>query len=83
MLLSINIIFISWNDTFSYKIKNLVSKVRDIDEELNKILLTISNILNSTVTDSDIYEYYVGIRNCGEPRKLNFEPKAHWDLEEN
>lgn len=66
----------------SDKIKVLDSEVRDIDEELNKILLTIPNIPNSSVPDGDTDEDNVEIRKWGEPRKYSFEPKAHWDIGE-
>ncbi len=68
--------------SLSDKIKVLDSKVRDIDEELNKILLTIPNIPNSSVPDGDTDEDNVEIRKWGEPRKFSFEPKAHWDIGE-
>ncbi len=68
--------------SLSDKIKALDSKVKDIDEELNKILLTIPNIPNSSVPDGDTDEDNVEIRKWGEPRKFNFEPKAHWDIGE-
>jgi len=68
--------------SLSDKIKNLDSQVRDIDEELNKILLTIPNIPNSTVPDGDTDDDNVEIRKWGEPRKFEFEPKAHWDIGE-
>ena len=66
----------------SDKIKTLDYQVRDIDEELNKILLTIPNIPNSTVPDGDTDDDNVEIRKWGDPKKFVFEPKAHWDIGE-
>lgn len=66
----------------SDKIKTLDSSVKEIDEELNKLLLTIPNIPNSTVPDGETDEDNLEIRKWGEPRKFNFEPKAHWDIGE-
>lgn len=68
--------------SLSDKIKTLDSSVKEIDEELNKLLLTIPNIPNSTVPDGDTDADNVEIRKWGEPRKFNFEPKAHWDIGE-
>lgn len=69
--------------SLSDKIKSLDSQVREIDEELNKLLLTIPNIPNSSVPDGDTDEDNVEIRKWGEPRKFDFEPKAHWEIGEN
>ncbi len=66
----------------SDKIKTLDSQVKEIDEELNKILLTIPNIPNSTVPDGDTDEDNIEIRKWGDPRNFDFEPKAHWDIGE-
>ncbi|WP_010246627.1 serine--tRNA ligase [Acetivibrio cellulolyticus] len=66
----------------SDKIKTLDYQVKDIDDELVKILLTIPNIPNSTVPDGDTDDDNVEIRKWGEPKKFNFEPKAHWDIGE-
>lgn len=66
----------------SNNIKILDNQVKEIDEELNKLLLTIPNIPNSTVPDGDTDEDNVEIRKWGEPRKFDFEPKAHWDIGE-
>lgn len=68
--------------SLSDNIKTLDNQVREIDEELNKLLLTIPNIPNSTVPDGDTDEDNVEIRKWGEPRKFDFEPKAHWEIGE-
>lgn len=68
--------------SLSDKIKTLDAQVREIDDELNKLLLTIPNIPNSTVPDGDSDEDNVEIRKWGEPRNFDFEPKAHWELGE-
>lgn len=65
----------------------LSDKIKEQDEELSKveqnieyILLRIPNIPHPDVpkgkTDADNVE----IRKWGEPRKFDFEPKAHWDI---
>ena len=62
------------------KISQLDKKLRDIQEELHDILLRIPNMCHESVPvgndDSDNPE----VRRWGEPRKFDFEPKAHWDI---
>ncbi|KNY29751.1 serine--tRNA ligase [Pseudobacteroides cellulosolvens] len=64
-------------------IKELDNKVRSLDEEIEKIMLTIPNIPNESVPMGDTDEDNVEIRKWGEPRKFDFEPKAHWEIGEN
>lgn len=67
----------------SDKIKGLDAQIRDVDEKLNAFMLTIPNIPNPTVPEGSTDEDNVEIRRFGEPRKFDFEPKAHWDLGKN
>lgn len=64
----------------SAEVKEMDEKVRNLDFEIRNKLLYIPNIPNEDVPlgkdDSDNVE----IRKFGEPRKFDFEPKAHWDL---
>lgn len=64
----------------SEKIKEIDSQVRDTEEELYKMMLTIPNIPADDVPDGDSDEDNVEIRKFGTPRDFGFEPKAHWDL---
>ena len=64
----------------SEKIKELDVKVREVEEELNRMMLTIPNIPDSSVPDGDTDEDNIEIRKFGEPKNFGFEPKAHWDL---
>lgn len=66
----------------SDRIKELDGQIRDAEDELYKILLSIPNIPNDTVPDGNSDEDNVEIRRWGEPTKFDFEPKAHWDLGE-
>ncbi|ONI44944.1 serine--tRNA ligase [Candidatus Epulonipiscioides gigas] len=67
----------------SDKIKVLDQEVREVDEKLNALLLTIPNIPNEKVPigadDSDNFE----MRKIGEVPTFNFEPKPHWEIGEN
>ena len=61
-------------------IKDLDQKTKDVEDELNRMMLTIPNLPNPAVPDGDTDEDNVEIRKFGEPTKFDFEPKAHWDL---
>lgn len=66
----------------SENIKELDLKVKAIDEEIDGIMLTIPNIPSDMVPLGESDADNVEIRRWGEPRKFDFEPKAHWDLGE-
>ena len=61
-------------------IKELDEKVRGIDEELRNFMLRIPNIPNENVPVGEDDTQNVEIRKWGEPRKFDFEAKAHWDI---
>lgn len=65
-----------WGD----EIKDLEGKQTELDEKQRDILLHIPNIPDETTpigaSDADNVEVY----KWGEPRKFDFEFKAHWDL---
>lgn len=62
------------------EIKELDEKVRGIDEELHNFMLRIPNIPNKDVPVGEDDTQNVEIRRWGEPRKFDFEAKAHWDI---
>ena len=64
------------------KISELDSKLRDIEAELRDILLHIPNIPKDDVPIGKDDSENPEIRRWGEPRKFDFEPKAHWDIGE-
>ena len=64
------------------KISELDSKLRDIEAELRDILLHIPNIPKDDVPSGKDDRENPEIRRWGEPRKFDFEPKAHWDIGE-
>ncbi len=68
--------------SLSDEIKVMDQKVRDIDEELDALMLTLPNIPNIKVPVGDSDADNLEIRKYGEPRKFDFEPKPHWDLGE-
>ena len=64
----------------SEKIKEFDAQVRAVEDERNRMMLTIPNIPDASVPDGDTDEDNVEIRKFGEPKNFGFEPKAHWDL---
>lgn len=62
------------------EIKELDEKVRGIDEELRNFMLRIPNVPNENVPVGIDDTQNVEIRKWGEPRKFDFEAKAHWDI---
>lgn len=67
----------------SQKIKELDEEVKEVEKKISEFLLTIPNIPHETVPVGKSEEDNVEVRRWGEPRKFDFEPKAHWDIGEN
>jgi len=66
----------------SDRIKELDDKVREADEQLKNILLTVPNIPHESVPVGKSDEDNKEVRRWGTPVKFDFEPKAHWDIGE-
>lgn len=64
----------------SDEIKELDVKVKELDEEIRKELLSIPNTPNKDIPIGKSDEDNVEIRKFLEPKKFDFEVKAHWDL---
>lgn len=64
----------------SDEIKEDDAEISKIDEELRNFMLRIPNIPNAEVPVGADDSENVEIRRYSEPRKFDFEPKAHWDL---
>ena len=62
------------------KISALDAEVRDVEEKLREILLSIPNMPADDVPVGADDTQNPEIRRWGEPRKFEFEPKAHWDI---
>ena len=64
--------------------KNVIAAMgAQVDGEkavLNELLSTLPNLPFEDVPDGDDEDANVELHTCGEPRKMNFEPKAHDDL---
>jgi len=62
------------------RISALDERVKALDESFKTMLAGIPNIPNESVPVGRSAEDNVEIHRWGDPRKFDFEPKAHWDL---
>jgi seryl-tRNA synthetase len=61
------------------RVKALDAEVREVDAGLEDALLGVPNLPLPGVPDGDATHNRV-LRTWGEPPRLDFEPKPHWDL---
>jgi seryl-tRNA synthetase len=64
----------------SVNIQHLDEQAKAADEKLRDLLRKVPNIPHETVPIGRASEDNQEIRRWEEPRKFDFEPKAHWDL---
>ncbi|MEM0531008.1 serine--tRNA ligase [Zongyangia sp. HA2173] len=62
------------------KVKNLAGEISQLEEKQRNILLSIPNIPNEAVKQGVDDTENEELRRFGEPRKFDFEPKAHWNI---
>ncbi|OQP14016.1 serine--tRNA ligase [Geobacillus zalihae] len=62
------------------RIKQMDEHIRQLEEELNALLLSIPNIPHESVPVGQSEEDNVEVRRWGEPRSFSFEPKPHWEI---
>ncbi len=66
----------------SAAIKEKETEIQTIDEKLRDLMLQIPNVPHPDTPKGKTDEDNLEIRKVGEPRKFDFEVKAHWDLGE-
>ena len=64
----------------SDRVKGLEGQLAELEEKVNALLLEVPNCPSDTSPDGTDPEANVERKTWGEPRQLDFEPKAHWDL---
>jgi len=64
------------------RIRELEEEVRNLDEQLEALLMQVPNIPQPTVPVGKGEEDDVVVRSWGEPRSFDFDPKPHWKLGE-
>ena len=62
------------------EIQDFDAKVENADSSLRDVLKNVPNVPHSSVPVGKGAEDNQEIRRWGEPRRFDFEPKAHWDL---
>lgn len=64
------------------EIKTLEASKEGVDEIVNNFVASLPNMPDDSIPDGGEDDYVVQ-RTWGEPRKFDFEAKAHWDIGEN
>jgi len=64
------------------RIRELEEEVRNLDSQLEGLLMQVPNIPQPTVPVGKGEENDVVVRSWGEPKSFDFEPKPHWKLGE-
>lgn len=64
----------------SDRIKGLDEEIRQLEAQIDMMMLSIPNIPHSSVPIGASEEDNVEIRRHGDPREFAFTPKAHWDV---
>lgn len=62
------------------KISSLDNELKDVENSLRDFLLNIPNIPDESVPIGVDDSQNPEVRRVGEPKKFDFEPKAHWDI---
>jgi seryl-tRNA synthetase len=62
------------------RIKEMDGAIRQMDEKVSGILLSIPNIPHESVPFGKDESENVEVRRWREPTTFDFEPKAHWDI---
>ncbi len=66
----------------STRIKELDETLKGVEEELDRLLMTLPNIPHEQCPLGACAEENREVRRWGEPRDFSFEPKPHWELGE-
>jgi len=62
------------------RIKLLGGQVREVEAEMERLALLIPNLPDDSVPAGGTEEQNVIVREWGEPREFDFEPKPHWEI---
>ena len=66
----------------SYEIKELDERIKRCEDSIAEILLLIPNLPDASVPVGPDETGNIEVKKWGEPPKLSFKPKAHWDIGE-
>ncbi len=62
------------------RIKELDEHVREAEAEAERLALLLPNITDDSVPAGNTEEENIIVREWGEPRAFDFEPKGHWEI---
>jgi seryl-tRNA synthetase len=62
------------------KIKTIDDELRQVEEDLHGIMLTLPNIPHESVPIGETEDDNVPVRHWGDVPEFSFEAKAHWDI---
>jgi seryl-tRNA synthetase len=68
------------NKQRAQKIKQLEIELEGIEQQRGRLLATLPNLPHASVPVGRSAADNAVVRSWGEPRRFDFEPKAHWDL---
>jgi seryl-tRNA synthetase len=66
----------------SDQVKAAEEELRQVEAAIEKVLLVVPNLPHDSVPDGKDEKDNVVVRSWGEKRRLDFAPKAHWELGE-
>jgi seryl-tRNA synthetase len=64
------------------RIKTLDQAVKDSEEQIQRLLLTVPNLAHASVPVGPDGGGNLEVRRWGEPRRFDFTPKPHWEIGE-
>ena len=62
------------------EIRDMEREISSVKEKLESLLLTFPNVPHVSTPVGESEKDNVVVKKWGEPRRFDFEPKAHWDL---
>jgi seryl-tRNA synthetase len=68
--------------TLSEQVKGSDEELRQVEAAIEKVLLVVPNLPHDSVPDGKDEKDNVVVRTWGEKPRLDFTPKAHWELGE-
>jgi seryl-tRNA synthetase len=62
------------------RIKELDASLREVEAEVDRLALRIPNLPDASTPEGATEEENVIVREWGEPRRFDFQPKPHWEI---
>src|SRR5688572_10855893 len=62
------------------QIRQLEVSLEEVEQKRTELLMTVPNLPHASVPVGKSAEDNAEVRRHGEPRRLDFEPKPHWDI---